>query len=50
VTCVLVMRVCPSAISDNSFGPGTSQFSAGEEHRKLKCEELTCDVKTLCVL
>jgi hypothetical protein len=43
----------------NSFGSGTSQFSVGdshgkfvveEEYKKSACEDLTCDLKTLCVL
>jgi hypothetical protein len=43
----------------NSFGSGTSHFSVGdshgkfvveEEYMKSACEDLTCGVKTLCVL
>jgi hypothetical protein len=43
----------------NSFGSGTSQFSVGdshgkfgveEEYKKSACEDLTCDLETLCVL
>jgi hypothetical protein len=43
----------------NSFGWGTSQFSVGERHgkfvleeeyKKSTCEDLTCDLKTLCML
>jgi hypothetical protein len=42
----------------NSFGSRTSQFSVGDSHRKFVveeeyrksvCEDLTCDLKTLCV-
>jgi hypothetical protein len=42
-----------------SFRSGTSQFSVGdshgkfvveEEYKKSACEDLTCDLKTLCVL
>jgi hypothetical protein len=43
----------------NSFGSGTSQFSVEdshgkfvveEEYKKSVCEDLTCDLETLCVL
>jgi hypothetical protein len=43
----------------NSFGFETSQFSVGdshgkfvveEEYKRSACEDLTCDMKTLCLL
>jgi hypothetical protein len=57
-----VMRVCSSAMQVTEFvrfRDGTSQFSVGdshgkfmveEEYKKSTCEDLICDLKTLCVL
>jgi hypothetical protein len=54
--CVSVPRLYTR---QNFFGSGKSQFSVGdshekfvveEEYKKSACEDLTCDLKILCVL